>query len=98
MRLFQIFKNRKFFLLNVFLTLYVAINLVGGERGLVSYLEKNKHQETLTIKKANLENKLTILENKNLLLSEKIDLDFLDILYREKLKFGTKDEIIIKLR
>ena len=26
------------------------------------------------------------------------DLDFLDILYREKLRYGTKDEILIKLK
>ena len=26
------------------------------------------------------------------------DLDYLDMLYREKFKFGTKDELIIKLK
>ena len=40
MRLIQIFKNKKLFLLNIFLTLYVSINLISGERGLVSYFEK----------------------------------------------------------
>ena len=36
-------------------------------------------------------------ENKNKLLSENINLDYLDILYREKLKLGKKDEIYIKI-
>ena len=40
MRLIQIFKTKKLFLLNIFLTLYVAINLVGGEIGLISYFKK----------------------------------------------------------
>ena len=45
MRLIESFKKKKLILLNIFLTLYVGINLVGGERGLVSYFEKNKiHQ------------------------------------------------------
>ena len=34
----------------------------------------------------------------NILLKEKIDLDYLDMLYREKLRYGTKDEILIKLK
>ena len=42
MRLIETFKNKKLILFNIFLTLYVGINLVGGERGLVSYFEKNK--------------------------------------------------------
>ena len=44
MKLFQIFKNKKIFLLNIFLTLYVAINLIGGERGIFSYFEKKNIQ------------------------------------------------------
>jgi len=46
----------------------------------------------------NLLGKVKIIENKNQLLSKKNDLDYLDILYRDKLKFGNKDEIIIKLK
>ena len=41
---------------------------------------------------------MKLIENKNTLLSEKINIDYLDILYREKLKYGKKDEILIKLR
>jgi|TARA_B100001540_G_scaffold268959_1_gene251373 cell division protein DivIC len=98
MRLIKIFKTRKLFLLNIFLTLYVAINLIGGERGLYSYFEK-KNTESLMIKKEKkLSVKKDLLEQKNILLSDDIDLDYLDIVYREKLKFGKEDEILIKLK
>ena len=43
MRLIESFKNKKLILINIFLTLYVGINLIGGERGLVSYFEKKKY-------------------------------------------------------
>ena len=40
MWLIESFKKKKLILFNIFLTLYIGINLVGGERGLVSYFEK----------------------------------------------------------
>ena len=98
MRLIQIFKNKKLFLLNILLTLYVAINLIGGERGLFSYFEKKNIRESLTQKELALNKKLNKIEKKNKLLSKNIDLDYLDTIYREKLKFGKKDEIIIRLK
>ena len=98
MKLFKIFKNKKILLMNIFLTLYVGINLIGGERGIFSYFEKKNDRESLQKTHAVLERKLVSLENKNNLLSKKNNLDYLDMLYREKLKFGKKDEIIIKLK
>ena len=98
MKLFQIFKNKKIFLLNIFLTLYVAINLIGGERGIFSYFEKKNIKKSLIQKELMLSQKLNKIEKKNNLLSENINLDYLDTIYREKLKFGKKDEIIIKLK
>jgi hypothetical protein len=47
MKLIKIFKNRKLFLLNIFLTIYVATNFVGGERGLLSYIEKKNIEKKL---------------------------------------------------
>ncbi len=44
-----------------------------------------------------LTNELQDLERK-ISLVKKNDLDYLDMLYREKFKYGTKDEIIIKLK
>ena len=97
MRLIESLKKRKLVLFNIFLTLYVGINLIGGERGLVSYFEKkNAHQE-LILKETKINEELQDLKHKIKLISTN-DLDFLDMLYRDKLRYGTKDEIIIKLK
>ena len=97
MRLIESFKKKKLILLNIFLTLYVSINFIGGERGLISYFEKKKiHQEliqeeiVLNVELQDLKNKIKLITNN--------DLDYLDLLYREKLRYGTKDEILIKLK
>ena len=97
MRLIESLKKKKIILLNVFLSLYIGINLIGGERGLISYFDKKKLFEELKIKEKMLTNKLQDLEKKISLVKNN-DLDYLDILYREKFRYGTKDEIIIKLK
>ena len=98
MTVFQILKAKKIFFFQVFLTLYIGINLTGGERGLISYFEKNAFEKKLSFKNSELKNEFKTVEHKNQLLSENIDLDYLDTLYRTKLKFGTKDEILIILK
>ena len=98
MYLIKTFKNKKILLLNIFLVLYVFINLIGGERGLISYFEKKNTEIQLTQKVKIFSLKLNDVENKNNLLSKKNDLDYLDKLYREKLLLGTKNEVLIKLK
>ena len=97
MRLIESLKRKKFILFNIFFTLYVGINLIGGERGLISYFDKKKIYEELEIKEKVLTSKLEDLEHK-ISLVNKNDLDYLDMLFREKFRYGTKDEIIIKLK
>ncbi len=97
MRLIESFKNKKFILINIFLTLYIGINLIGGERGLISFFEKKKIYGELVNKDKILTNKIVDLEHK-ISLVKKNDLDYLDMLYREKFRYGTKDEIVIKLK
>ena len=97
MRLIESLKKKKIILINIFLTLYVGTNLIGGERGIISYFEKKKIQNQLIIKEQELNNELINLKKKINLIT-KNDLDYLDMLYREKLKYGTKDEIIIKIK
>ena len=97
MRLIESFKKKKLILFNIFLTLYVGINLIGGERGLVSYFEKKKIYQELTQKEIVLNEEVQDLKNKIKLIKNN-DLDYLDMLYREKLRYGTKDEILIKLK
>ena len=97
MRLIESFKKKKLILLNIFLTLYVGINFVGGERGLISYFEKKKIYQELIQKEIVLNKEIQELKHKIKLIKNN-DLDYLDMLYREKLKYGTKDEILIKLK
>ena len=98
MKITKFFKTKKLFLLNIFLTVYVITNLTGGERGLFSYFEKKSIEKKLINDDLILTKKLNELEHKNKLLSTNINLDYLDMLYREKLKLGKKNEIIIKLK
>ena len=91
------FKKEKIILLNIFLTLYVGTNLIGGERGLISYFEKKKIQNQLLLKEQELNHEINTLKKKINLITNN-DLDFLDMLYREKLSYGTKNEIIIKIK
>ena len=81
----------------MFLTLYVVTNLIGGERGLVSYFEKKKIQNQLVQKEQELNKNVNNFKKKINLITNN-DLEFLDMLYREKLKYGTKDEILIKIK
>ena len=97
MRLIESLKRKKFILFNIFFTLYVGINLIGGERGLISYFDKKKIYQDLVDKEKTLTNKLKNLEHKISLVKNN-DLDYLDMLYREKFKYGTEDEIIVKLK
>ena len=98
MRLFNFLTKKKLLLFNILLTLYIATNMIGGDRGLVSYYEKEKKQKKLIEKKNVLSEKLNEFEKKNNLLSTNLNFDYVETLYREKLKFGKKEEIIIKLK
>ena len=73
------------------------MNLFTGERGLLSYYEKNRLEKILENKKTSLNKEVAEVEHKNLLLSENLNFDFIDTLARKKFKFGNKDEILIKL-
>ena len=97
MRLIESLKRKKFILFNIFFTLYIGINLIGGERGLISYFDKKRIYEELVIQNKALTSELKDLEHKISLVKNN-DLDYLDMLYREKFRYGTKDEIIIKLK
>ncbi|MDC0437681.1 septum formation initiator family protein [Pelagibacteraceae bacterium] len=97
MKLFGTLKKRKFILFNIFFTLYIGINFIGGERGLISYFDKKNTYEKLIEKDDDLTIDLKALENKISLIN-KNDPDYLDILYRERFNYVTEDQIIIKLK
>ena len=87
-------KLKKNYLLLVvtFLIIYFFFNLLDGERGLVSYFEKKDLYNQLQKDKKELSEKIVDLDHKNSLLTENIDLDFIEILIREKFLFGKNDE------
>ena len=97
MKLIENLKKKKFILLNIFFTLYIGINLVGGERGLVSYFDKKNTYKELLEEEKILSAKLKDLDHKISLIN-KNDPDYLDMLYRQKFNYVTEDEIIIKLK
>ena len=97
MKLIESLKKKKFILFNIFFTLYIGINLIGGERGLISYFDKkNTYNELVEANKV-LKAKLKDLDHKISLIN-KNDPDYLDLLYRQKFNYVTEDEIIIKLK
>ena len=96
MRFVEIINKKKFTLITVLLFFYVLINLLDGQRGLISYYEKQKIKEQLVEEKKALSIKLAMVEKKNMLLTDKIDLDYLEILYRKKFMFGKSNEHIYK--
>ena len=98
MNIRSFFSRKKLLLINIFLSIYILINLIGGDRGLLSYFEKRKLVVNLQLLEQKLNEDLIDLEKKNSLLSEKINYDYIDILYREKFKFGNEEEIIIKIK
>jgi len=96
MRFVQIIKQNKFTLITVFLFLYVLINLLDGQRGLISYYEKQKIKQQLIEEEKELSIKLAMVEHKNKLLTGKVDLDYLEMLYRQKFMVGKSNEHIYK--
>ena len=97
MNLIESLKKKKFLLFNIFFALYIGINLIGGERGLISYFDKKNTYEKLIEEEKVLTAKLKDLDHKISLIN-KNDPDYLDMLYREKFNYVTEDEIIIKLK
>ena len=90
--MFDKIKKNYFILIVTFLFIYFFFNLLGGERGLFSYLKKKDIYEELNIKKKDLKFKIQELERKNSLLTKDIDLDFIEVLIRDKFLFGKDGE------
>ena len=94
MRIVEILKKNYFLLISTFFFIYIAFNFLDGERGLFSYLEKKEIYNQKIQKKSNSTAELNDVEKKILLLTENIDLDYLEILYREKFFYGKPNEIV----
>ncbi len=90
----QLIKRNYFLLISVFLIFYFIFNLVSGERGLFSYIEKKELLSNLKKEELTLTNKIEEIDHKNSLLSTNLDLDYIETLIRERFLFGKKDETI----
>ena len=91
-------KKNYFFLVSVFLILYFFFNLVSGQRGLISYIDKKKSLESLQKEESLMINQIKDLDLKNSLLSDNLDLDYIETLIRERFLFGKKNEKIYILK
>jgi len=90
----KIIKKNFFLSISTFLILYFLFNLLDGERCLLSYLKKKQSLINLQNKELLLSNKIKNLESKNSLLTDNVDLDFIEILIRDKFLFGKKEETL----
>ena len=87
-------KNNYFLLISTFLILYFFFNLLSGERGLISYFEKKQTLNNLKNDELLLTKQIKNLDFKNSLLSDNLDLDYIETLIRERFLFGKKNETI----
>jgi len=87
-------KKNYFLLLSTFLILYFFFNLLSGERGLISYFEKKQILNDLKQEESLIISQIEDLDFKNSLLSDNLDLDYIETLIRERFLFGKKNEKI----
>ena len=92
--MFQRIKKNYFLLISVFLIFYFGFNVVSGERGLFSYIDKKQILSDLKNKELSLIKKIDKIDHQNSLLSDNLDLDFVETLIRERFLFGKENETI----
>ena len=90
----RLIKRNYFLLISFFLILYFGFNLVSGERGLFSYIEKKELLSNLKNEELTLISKIEDMDHKNSLLSTNLDLDYIETLIRERFLFGREGETI----
>ena len=94
----RLIKKNYFLLISIFLIFYFIFNLVSGERGLFSYFEKKELLSNLKNEEVLLTSKIEDIDHKNSLLSTNLDLDYIEILIRERFLFGKKGETIYLIK
>src|SRR6056300_401395 len=97
-KIFFFLSKKKFLLINFFIFLYILINLLDGNRGYFSYIQKKNVLVEKEIKVKELRSSYDDLKNKNLLLSDNLNLDYLDQLYRDYFTLGKKGEKLYLLK
>jgi len=90
----QRLKKNYFLLVATFLILYFFFNLLSGQRGLISYFEKKQNLNDLKQEEQSITKEIKDLDFKNSLLSDNLDLDYIETLIRQRFLFGKKNETI----
>ena len=91
-------KKNYFLLVSTFLILYFFFNLLSGQRGLISFFEKKEILDDLIKKEIVLISQIKDLDFKNSLLSDNLDLDYIETLIRERFILGKKNEKIFIIK
>lgn len=97
-KFFLFFKNYKFIIINIFLIMYFVINFFDGNRGYFSLQNKKLEYQSLVEVEKNLKIKNQKLKEENEALSTKINLEFIDEMYRKKFLVGKKGEKLIIIK
>ena len=92
--MFQRLKKNYLLFVSIFLILYFFFNLLSGQRGLISYFEKKQILKNLKNEQFLMTSQIEDLDFKNSLLSDNLDLDYIETLIRERFLFGKKNEKI----
>ena len=96
--MFKSLKKNYLLLISFFLIIYFFFNFLSGERGLISYFEKKQILNNLKIKELSLKTQINDLDFKNSLLSDNLDLDYIETLIRERFLYGKKNEQIFIIK
>ena len=87
-------KDKILFIIPILLILYFILNLLGGNRGLFSYFEKRNYLNNLKNEEKLIRKEIEELEKSNILLSDNLDTDYIEILLRDKFLLGKKGETV----
>ena len=96
--MFKSLKKNYLLLISFSLIIYFFFNFLSGERGLISYFEKKQILNNLKIKELSIKNQINDLDFKNSLLSDNLDLDYIETLIRERFLYGKKNEQIFIIK
>ena len=97
-KFFIFFKNYKFIIINIFLIMYFVINFFDGNRGYFSFQNKKLEYQSLVEVEKNLKIRYQQLKEENEALTTKINLEFIDEMYRKKFLVGKKGEKLLIIK
>ena len=87
-------RDKILFIIPILLILYFILNLLGGNRGLFSFFEKSNYFNNLKNEEKLIKQEIEELEKSNILLSDNLDTDYIEILLRDKFLLGKKGETV----